>query len=195
MSASSKERQDVSVLTDLLQHSEIRGQLFSDEARDGLAAAVTESALLNRVTQHQQHSSDFRLGNTVGDVVVDDSFENNTKVQIELSKLLKMARDVHTEEYSEAVELDWPVFATPLLPTSEMWPLRKFSGSSDFSHDIKDALTQAIHSFCHYSLKYSKGCLAICDLQGLLDHSNTMTLFDPQCHSIQSEYKVIKDVY
>jgi hypothetical protein len=58
--------------------------------------------------------------------------------------------------------------ATCLLPCGPLVPLWKFTGNLEVG-DANDNLSQAIHAFAHFSLKWSKGYVLLCDLQGIIE--------------------------
>ncbi|KAJ7193216.1 hypothetical protein GGX14DRAFT_324517, partial [Mycena pura] len=86
----------------------------------------------------------------------------------------------------DSVLLPHSVFlATRYLPCGYSdQPIQKFTGNTDCGEVPTDRLTTAIHAYSHWTIRYTNGCLAICDLQvGMRDRKGDMVLIDPQAHT------------
>ncbi|KAJ7780003.1 hypothetical protein B0H16DRAFT_1830580 [Mycena metata] len=66
-------------------------------------------------------------------------------------------------------------------------PIQKSTGNADCGAGPTDHLTAAIHAFSHYVPIFTDNELVLCDLQGIFDRKNVMTLIDPQSHSSQRD--------
>ncbi|KAJ7021739.1 hypothetical protein C8F04DRAFT_1313352 [Mycena alexandri] len=78
--------------------------------------------------------------------------------------------------------------ATRFLPCGVVdTPIQKFTGNADCGAEPTDHLTATVHAFSHYVPIFTDNELVLCDLQGIFDRKNIMTLIDPQSHSSQRD--------
>ncbi|KAF9047220.1 kinase-like domain-containing protein, partial [Rhodocollybia butyracea] len=74
----------------------------------------------------------------------------------------------------------------PLLQTKGLYAERKFSGNMD-TGDNNDYIGKVVDAFAHHVVEETHGQFMLADLQGIVGPDRSITLFDPQAHSITGD--------